>query len=182
MDIMTIFPSLENVVRAMNLPTDVAVRKTLSNLSRRESANLVKQLMKDNKYNKDLLAIDRMFIKVGNIPFSYRTESLGGVQRTTSLNISGVARIRQGELVFFMGPRGGGKSSLLKIIGGEILPRPEDVSGSSHGNRKGGRCFVPSHLRVLHVSSPIFFDDTLLSNLVFGVPDGCEDGRAERVE
>lgn len=182
LDVMTMFPSQENVVRAMNLPTDVASRRALNILSRRESRLLVESMS-----NTDLqdggppIVIDRMCIEVGDIPFVYSTTNSATVTvRRTSLNISGIARIALGEVAFLMGPRGGGKGSVLKIIGGEILPKAEAVGGRCDAN-KPGRCFVPPHLWTLHVSSPIFFGGSLLANLSFGVASGDEDGTPERV-
>merc|ERR1719215_1908111 len=103
----------------MNLPTDVATRKELNLLSRQESSRLIHAISKtDSPRGRPSHIIDKMFIKVGNIPFTYSTTNIStGTTRRTKLNINGMAQIHQGEVVFFMGPRGGGKGSLLKIIG-----------------------------------------------------------------
>eukprot|EP00747_Dinoflagellata_sp_TGD_P084796 gnl/TRDRNA2_/TRDRNA2_162652_c4_seq6.p1 gnl/TRDRNA2_/TRDRNA2_162652_c4~~gnl/TRDRNA2_/TRDRNA2_162652_c4_seq6.p1 ORF type:complete len:473 (+),score=84.71 gnl/TRDRNA2_/TRDRNA2_162652_c4_seq6:103-1521(+) len=59
-----------------------------------------------------------------------------------------------------LGPPGQGKSTMLKILGGVILPPDPDADSS----------FVPAHLRVLHISlQPMFARDTLMKNLIYGV-------------
>jgi len=86
--------------------------------------------------------------------------------------LQGRLHIEQGQLVSLVGPRGGGKSTLLKVIGGAMLP---EFDGSTS-------FFVPGHLRVLHIGSePTFFRGTLYANLTFGVSSGDPDGRIERV-
>jgi len=78
--------------------------------------------------------------------------------------------VHQGTLCSLVGPRGEGKSTLLKIIGGVILPQP-------------GSFFIPSHLRVLHMSTePLFFLGSLYENLTFGVTPGDPDGDLDRVK
>jgi len=68
------------------------------------------------------------------------------------------------------GPKGEGKSTLLKLIGGVILPKPSEGF------------FVPAHLRILHVSEEaLFFVGDLYENLVFGVQKNDPDGDRERV-
>jgi len=43
------------------------------------------------------------------------------------------------------------------------------------------RFFLPSHLRVLHVSSALFYTGSLLGNLTFGVKEGDPDAEVGRV-
>jgi ABC-type lipoprotein export system ATPase subunit len=65
--------------------------------------------------------------------------------------------INQGHLVVLVGHRGQGKSTILRLLGGVLLPDSGDL-------------FIPSHLRVIHVmAEPIFFTMTLLENLRYGV-------------
>eukprot|EP00928_Gymnodinium_smaydae_P016356 TRINITY_DN1611_c0_g2_i1.p1 TRINITY_DN1611_c0_g2~~TRINITY_DN1611_c0_g2_i1.p1 ORF type:complete len:1123 (-),score=239.49 TRINITY_DN1611_c0_g2_i1:90-3059(-) len=86
-------------------------------------------------------------------------------------NLSGDLCIQQGSFAALVGPRGEGKTTLLKILGGVILPNPEQ-----------GLLFIPSHLRVLHVSpEAIFFRGSLLENLTFGVSPGDQDAATPRV-
>jgi ABC-type multidrug transport system fused ATPase/permease subunit len=75
--------------------------------------------------------------------------------------------IEQGRLVALISKRGQGKSTLLKVLGGVLLP--------------DGSMYMPTHLRVLHVhQEPMFFDTTLLENLTYGVPSAGL-GNIERV-
>lgn len=81
-------------------------------------------------------------------------------------------------MVFLLGPPKGGKSTLLKLLGGELLPDPQRLKGSGGD----GVFFVPSHLRVLHVTStPLFFDGSLLTNLTFGADGPISDRSLDRV-
>merc|ERR1740139_188024 len=94
--------------------------------------------------------------------------TVGAKPGRQTFDTSGLLELPQGKLVALVGPKGEGKSTLLKILGGVILPKPECL-------------FIPSHLRVLHISAePLFFKGTLFQNLTFGV--SCEaDGKLERV-
>jgi len=85
--------------------------------------------------------------------------------------IKGSMEIPQGSMVGLVGARAGGKTTLLKLFSGSLLPT------------KPGCVFVPSHLRVLNVSpDPLFYKGSLYDNLKFGVekPDD-PDGSMERV-
>lgn len=183
LDISTIFPAMENIFISMNLPTDVAHRKMVNRKIRKETANLRNQLHEEDKLksnpNRSMpVPCDRMRMKLGNLTFTYHTSSPSGGERTTVLNQKGLLDIQQGWLTCLVGPRGGGKTTLLKLIGGEILPNPDDIGGASPS---GGQFHVPSHLRTLHVSGPMFFEGSILDNLLFGVATGDDDGRRDRV-
>merc|ERR1711972_1273501 len=71
-------------------------------------------------------------------------------------------RIRQGSLVYLVGPHGGGKSLLLQLMA--LRTYLSEMGGEQP-------VFVPSHLRVVYVpSEPLFFSDrTLLDNLRLGL-------------
>jgi ABC-type multidrug transport system fused ATPase/permease subunit len=77
----------------------------------------------------------------------------------------------QGALVTLVGEAGEGKSTVMRLLGSQILP-------------KSGDMFIPSHLRTLHVSlEPQFFFDTLYANLTYGVTkENKEDGALNRVK
>eukprot|EP00747_Dinoflagellata_sp_TGD_P123274 gnl/TRDRNA2_/TRDRNA2_173788_c2_seq1.p1 gnl/TRDRNA2_/TRDRNA2_173788_c2~~gnl/TRDRNA2_/TRDRNA2_173788_c2_seq1.p1 ORF type:complete len:232 (-),score=30.50 gnl/TRDRNA2_/TRDRNA2_173788_c2_seq1:62-712(-) len=77
--------------------------------------------------------------------------------------------IEQGQMIALVGPAEQGKSTVLKIIGSVVLPKP-------------GGFFVPAHLRALHVSNePLFFLGSLFDNLAFGVLEGDADRDSSRV-
>merc|ERR1712232_329283 len=84
--------------------------------------------------------------------------------------------IDQSSLVALIGPKGSGKSTVLKIFGSVIIPRPpKDVDDF-------GGCFVPSHLRTLHVTGePIFFHASLFENITFGCDEATTDNQLDRV-
>merc|ERR1719161_2888864 len=82
--------------------------------------------------------------------------------------VAGTFEIQQGTMVALVSQRGGGKTTMLKVLGGVLLPE----SG----------LHLPPHLRVLHISGdPHFFEGTLRQNLTFGCMPGSEDGSLERV-
>merc|ERR1711865_1210946 len=113
-----------------------------------------------------------MPIVVGNVDHVYRTKSwhAEGAMFVTAMNHRGIIEIQQSEFVCLVGPKGGGKATIVKIIGGEILPSTEGITADpGNPNSPGSHFFVPSHLRVLHVHAPLFFHGTLMANLVFGV-------------
>lgn len=176
LDISTIMPALENVVRHMNFPLDMPDRKKLNRARRQMSIQLTKQLMLTQDA---LLPVDRMPILIGNLQFTFNTQFGADGEHITQLNHSGVLRIEQGTFACLIGPTGGGRSTLLKLLGAHLLPAPEDLS--SELSSAGSTFFVPSHLRVLHVSRPMFFYGSLIENLTYGVHPGHSDGRIERV-
>jgi len=113
-------------------------------------------------------------IMLANPSFSY-SRGRGDDGEEISMNRQGKLEIKQGQLVSLVGKRGEGKSTLLKILGGVVLPKSSE-SGDD------GVFFVPSHLRVLHVSEEtIFFDGTLMENMLFGTTDTDPDARISRV-
>eukprot|EP00928_Gymnodinium_smaydae_P033519 TRINITY_DN23993_c0_g1_i1.p1 TRINITY_DN23993_c0_g1~~TRINITY_DN23993_c0_g1_i1.p1 ORF type:complete len:847 (-),score=151.78 TRINITY_DN23993_c0_g1_i1:26-2566(-) len=129
----TVLPSLERMVHLMNLPMDLEYRMGL-NLDCRERT----------KKWMETTALD-------NIPL--RAERLAGVR--------GELEIAQGQFVYLAGPSGGGKSEVLQLLGGCLLP---DFLGDK------GYAFVPSHLKLIFIGdSPMFFHGTLFENLIFGV-------------
>eukprot|EP00746_Dinoflagellata_sp_MGD_P121938 gnl/MRDRNA2_/MRDRNA2_56967_c0_seq1.p1 gnl/MRDRNA2_/MRDRNA2_56967_c0~~gnl/MRDRNA2_/MRDRNA2_56967_c0_seq1.p1 ORF type:complete len:1042 (+),score=122.69 gnl/MRDRNA2_/MRDRNA2_56967_c0_seq1:93-3128(+) len=94
----------------------------------------------------------------------------GSIAAADGVGIKGSTfKFAQGKLVTLIGSSGEGKSTMLKLLSGVLLP-------------ESGYVMIPPHLRVLHCSQePIFFCDTLYNNLTYGVPKGDPDGRIERV-
>eukprot|EP00404_Azadinium_spinosum_P027879 CAMPEP_0180668386 /NCGR_PEP_ID=MMETSP1037_2-20121125/62899_1 /TAXON_ID=632150 /ORGANISM="Azadinium spinosum, Strain 3D9" /LENGTH=531 /DNA_ID=CAMNT_0022697115 /DNA_START=145 /DNA_END=1736 /DNA_ORIENTATION=+ len=78
--------------------------------------------------------------------------------------------VMQGSLVAIVGRRSEGKSTLLKILGGVLLP-------------VGGTYFTPPHLRMFYVpAEPLFIHGTLRDNLTFGLQsDDTKDGDLQRI-
>eukprot|EP00746_Dinoflagellata_sp_MGD_P061519 gnl/MRDRNA2_/MRDRNA2_26018_c0_seq1.p1 gnl/MRDRNA2_/MRDRNA2_26018_c0~~gnl/MRDRNA2_/MRDRNA2_26018_c0_seq1.p1 ORF type:complete len:259 (-),score=34.80 gnl/MRDRNA2_/MRDRNA2_26018_c0_seq1:510-1247(-) len=64
--------------------------------------------------------------------------------------------VSQGTLIALVGPPGKGKTTLLKLLGGALLP-------------DDGEIHVPPHLRVFHVSpDALFIEGSLMKNLTLG--------------
>eukprot|EP00747_Dinoflagellata_sp_TGD_P016497 gnl/TRDRNA2_/TRDRNA2_125160_c1_seq1.p1 gnl/TRDRNA2_/TRDRNA2_125160_c1~~gnl/TRDRNA2_/TRDRNA2_125160_c1_seq1.p1 ORF type:complete len:326 (+),score=54.34 gnl/TRDRNA2_/TRDRNA2_125160_c1_seq1:103-978(+) len=115
------------------------------------------------------LPLDYLPITVSNIDFSYDDDFDDSTPDEQAFNSSGELYVEQGQLVAILGPPEGGKSTILKLLGGVVLPKP-------------GGFFVPAHLRVLHVvTQPYFYAGSLFENLVFGIVGDDPDGRMERV-
>lgn len=199
LEMNSILPSMERVVVLMNLPTDTRCRKDLSNVLREETRKMRVEMAEKYPETK-LPRMDLMPILVGNMRFSY--VSLGTMnngeegEHLNPVNLNGMFELNQGELVCLFGPKGGGKSTLLKILGGDILPTMADLGapGASRRSPRGdledvqpvstscpGRFFVPAHLRVIYVSEALFVRGTLHTNLSFGCQPGDADASMERV-
>jgi ABC-type multidrug transport system fused ATPase/permease subunit len=87
--------------------------------------------------------------------------------------LHGNVSVHQGQMIVLIGPAGEGKSTLLKLIAGAILPTVCQEHCS---------LFVPSHLRLVHVATEaLFLPVTLYENLVLGVVPGTKDGDMDRV-
>jgi len=77
--------------------------------------------------------------------------------------------LRQGSLVALVGSRGEGKTTLVRLLGGILLPTK-------------GIYFVPPHLRIFHMpQEPLFMHGTLRENLTFGLPQDDVDGDLDRM-
>lgn len=117
--------------------------------------------------------VDGLAIVFGNINFSYCSKG-SGRKRETVLVFNGVLEIQQGTLAMIVGPPSEGKTTVLKLLGGALIPSLTDL-------RPDSRYFVPSHLHLLHVSGYLFFEGTLMANLTFGIHEELDDGNTERV-
>lgn len=160
-DILEAGPALINLTHFLNRPTDSRRKLEISRSLQQAS---VEKCLKDyeERSPSPFAPYDTLHISCCNIDLP-----AGGIQMKGSLEVS------QGEFVIIVGASGSGMSSLMKVLGGRWLPIDKDLGFNSF--------FVPSHLRVLHVASPLFFDESLMQNLTFGVADGDEDGNPERV-
>eukprot|EP00746_Dinoflagellata_sp_MGD_P007118 gnl/MRDRNA2_/MRDRNA2_114051_c0_seq1.p1 gnl/MRDRNA2_/MRDRNA2_114051_c0~~gnl/MRDRNA2_/MRDRNA2_114051_c0_seq1.p1 ORF type:complete len:935 (+),score=199.99 gnl/MRDRNA2_/MRDRNA2_114051_c0_seq1:115-2919(+) len=175
LDLQNVFPALGHIVTFMNLPTDVKKRMELSryrrshgNKQRAEMRAKKKDGKKDDtssslaiKEKKSL--VDLLEIQMESVTYEY---DVAGTLNNSLGKLS--FNLPQGSFTTFVGHRGKGKTTLLKILGGVLLP--------------ADGIFIPPHLRVLHISEqPLFFEGTMMENLTFGVHPGDEDGRIERV-
>jgi ATPase subunit of ABC transporter with duplicated ATPase domains len=93
---------------------------------------------------------DQIPIRVKNLSFFYHGE-------TVFENVN--FEVDQGVLAAVTGKRSQGKYTLLQILGQVQVP-PK------------GMCFIPSHLRVLHIAPTLYFlEGSVRYNLFFGIID-----------
>jgi len=174
LDMQGAFPALARMVVLLNLPTYMGQLRAL-NRHRRHITKEQRQteLRKMSAMKVDTIApVDKLRIQIENVEFAYLRRYQDAVSDLSAhMNCKGSLTVEQGKLVALIGPQGGGKSTLLKLLGGVILPE----AGR-------GILFVLSHLRVLHVSAvPMFFKGTLYQNMAFGVMPGTEDARLDHI-
>jgi len=175
LEMATVFPKLDRVVTFLNWKTDVDHRMKL-NRSRRAKTHKMRKQLSEVYGNDGYNFMDVLPICAENFTFEYEGFD---PQHCTTIQLTGRIDIPQGHFVCLMGAPGHGKSSLLKVLGGAILPQlnqAEIESGESTSS------FVPDHLRVLHVAPfPCFFSGTLYENLTFGLKQGDVDAHPDRV-
>lgn len=175
-EINSILPGLERVVILMNLPTDLPDRRKVLRHLVSASRGMRSIMETDNPTKKLMLDDMPLFLKGPLIEFAVKSQQGEFFIRKVALQLKGELYIHQGEFIALVGLHGHGKSSILKMFGGELLP--------GEGNLPG--FFVPPHLRVLHVGTePGLFHGTLYDNLIFGVADGGvhgQDADPERVK
>eukprot|EP00747_Dinoflagellata_sp_TGD_P156422 gnl/TRDRNA2_/TRDRNA2_177661_c6_seq1.p1 gnl/TRDRNA2_/TRDRNA2_177661_c6~~gnl/TRDRNA2_/TRDRNA2_177661_c6_seq1.p1 ORF type:complete len:903 (+),score=134.69 gnl/TRDRNA2_/TRDRNA2_177661_c6_seq1:44-2710(+) len=157
--IMSTFPSLEFITFLMNLPTDVFGRKR--DIEQRIRYTLVLRDEVGQSLDNSI-AIDVIPIRFAPFKFNYTDE--------VKLEVVEPFEIPQGELVAFVGPRGEGKTTLIKILGNVLHPKGDSIG-----------VLLSCTMRVIHVmSEPIFFAGTLMENLRFGA-HGEEDSNEQRI-
>lgn len=159
-----VVPALTRICMILNAPSDLDIRLQNERANRRETTLKRTELAK--RY--PTAALNHVKILVKDIVFKFGS---GFGRRDGQTVFSGTVEIEQNTMVCFIGPEGQGKSTLMRLLGGAIVP-----------TLLRGSLFVPSHLRVLHVmSEPLFFRGTMLYNLTFG----ClaeDDANTERVQ
>mmetsp|Transcript_91117 Transcript_91117/g.199587 ORF Transcript_91117/g.199587 Transcript_91117/m.199587 type:complete len:972 (+) Transcript_91117:251-3166(+) len=169
-DMQQALPGLQRIVFLLNLTTDHHDRTSIAVQNAESALILMSQMQNSIPVGERM---DALPIVVQDVRCSFLVRSsTGQILRSASLALRGDMSIDQGQFISFVGPVGGGKSSLLKVIGGTLLPQ----------SMAGMGFFVPSHLRILHVGNePTFFMGTLLENLTIGVRVGSSDGNPDRV-
>lgn len=163
-----VLPGLQRVAILLNLDTDLEARE-----------KMVKHMVTTTKAMEEAIirrtagevVLDRLPIYIKDIKFDYNLRGQDGVSclRSVQLNVSGRFMAEQGQFVALVGPRGGGKSTLLRVLGGVSVTGVTNLTGF----------FLPSHLKVLHVcADPILFRGSLYSNLTMmkKVGEDDEDG------
>lgn len=148
-------------------------RGTGGNVVKRQLA-LYNQTLSQDSWEVPLYTADLMSLYGTKISFAYPLQTGGGTYVLDQADF----QISQGKLVVVTGERGGGKATLLNLIGNVLLlPDCDDES-----TRGSSMLFVPPHTRVLHVGfvSQLVAELNLWENLCFGPSDG-EDETAERI-
>ena len=97
----------------------------------------------------------------------YNAEELSEYSLHKSLRNMNI-EIQQGKLVAIVGPKSGGKATVLRLIAGSVFPSQEEGGASLTGS-----CvFVPPHLRVVEVHESPFIlgpHETIYDNLIYGI-------------
>lgn len=180
-------PYLIKITRYLNLPIDLDKRMELNRKRRSMGEQLrvaARQAMdKERAAGKDLLgafAADYVPISVEGIGFSFESPSTIYHHSIDDKKGSGAPVFQQGiKNITFSFPQGSfvalvgsprdGKTTMMKILGSQLLPDTGDL-------------LIPPHLRALHISSPpAFFAESMYKNLTYGVGQGDRDGSPERV-
>jgi ABC-type bacteriocin/lantibiotic exporter with double-glycine peptidase domain len=185
LDIIGIFPALEVIVKVMNLPVDLEMRMKVSRGMQAKTASWAQRCTTAGWTDGGAI-VANMPILFEHLKFQYCTVSPAGCLRHKTLDLEGMFAINQGQLVCLLGPCRSGKSTMLKLMAGGILPSDmitvqttaEDREATPATDIPGTQreFFIPCHLRLLHASyPPIFFDGTLLENLAVGMPKSEEN-------
>lgn len=166
LDMQTCIDSLRHITIVLNQPTDLVERMLTTNKQRKTSLEMQREY-RERFPGQDHLT-DRMPILLQDIQFTY-TGSNHCLGQHSKVNLRGHIEMQQGTLSAFVGPHSEGKTTLLRILGSVMFPDK-------------GLCFVPSHLRVLHVTAETYFyRGTLLDNLTFGVDASNPDSSSAHV-
>lgn len=187
-------PYLHKIVKYMNLPIDLEKRmrlnrkrRTLGEAARKTARQTMVKAKKSGMKATGMYAADFVPISMNKLCYSHaalskpkrasQEEHIANDLQTDSakqapIDLKNITmEIPQGTLVALVGLPGHGKSTLMRVIGGQLIPDEGDL-------------LIPPHLRVLHISKhPMFFKDTLYNNLIYGISkEDKEDGSLERVK
>jgi len=139
------------ITELLNLPTSMKGMKRINRTRRRMTKELRQPevLAELRKKAGTRYGSDAMPIMLQNVSFTYK-----GPEDNVIDNVG--LEVNQGKLIAVVGPRRGGKSTFMKLLGHVLFPTE-------------GSFFVPSYLRILHVSEdPVLLDRSLWSNLAIG--------------
>eukprot|EP00929_Paragymnodinium_shiwhaense_P080068 TRINITY_DN41736_c0_g5_i1.p1 TRINITY_DN41736_c0_g5~~TRINITY_DN41736_c0_g5_i1.p1 ORF type:complete len:839 (-),score=137.69 TRINITY_DN41736_c0_g5_i1:136-2544(-) len=143
------FSKMWNVVKYMNFPTDLQQRMHVDTARHQRTDALLE--------GDEDVPFDKMQIHLKNVSFNYpQLGNLPVQPAVQGLNLS----FDQGHLIAVLGSCHSGRSTLMRLLGGVLLPTSGDV-------------FIPSHLRVLHVDEEVqVFDESIAFNAFFGMLNG----------
>lgn len=124
-----------------------------------------KHEVQDRKGAKTLL-VKKGEIQFGNVDFGYHE----GLDILNGFNLA----IKSGERVALVGPSGGGKSTIVKLLlrfydiqGGQIRIDGQDITSVTQDSLRTGIALVPQ--------DPILFHRSLLDNIRYARPDASQD-------
>jgi len=159
---------LVSISHCVHAPDDADQWKSFSEQLQKQEHRLMREAAACQRDTAHFFAIDILDICFNDFSYTYMDNTV--VRELGPLNFT----LQQGYFYAITGLPGVGKTTLLKYLGGTLLPV---------GNTCDGTLFVPPHLRVLNVTqAPLFFKGTLMENMTFGVHPGDEDGNLERVQ
>jgi ABC-type multidrug transport system fused ATPase/permease subunit len=159
--IATTYPALWRIVELMNVPSDSKKREEMVDF---RLAKTGEEFQKSKVANPGApFPMDCVPLSSQNLCYSYDRLSEPhdhhgqGAKKTPVWQVRDFTQsFTQGLSVAITGPSGSGKTTLLKILG-QILPPVE------------GTTFIPSHLRVLHVSAEVvLWPGSIAENVFFG--------------
>jgi len=164
MDLQMMIPEVERIVLLLNKETFLDDKMVIEKSAFEETKMLRDKLR--SKFEGSCL--DHEPLMVEDLKFELNS-GFGG--QSLKMSMAGKMEIEQGTLSCLVGRHGHGKSTMLRLLAGNVVPSNIE-----------GHLFVPSHLRVLHISmEPLFFEGTLLHNLTFGVKVP-QDGDLNRIK
>jgi len=163
MKISSVVGALQGVTELMNRKTNLMSWKTV-NRHRRENTKRARDAIVQDQCNSDhSFPTDLMTLNFKGVGFSFPS----GKAVLKGVDLS----VLQGSMVAIElgGDHGGGRQTFLRLIAHELFPSVGEV-------------FIPTHLRILHVSQePLILDGSMLQNLNFGC-NSDDDVNLERVE
>jgi len=197
-DIQTSFPALLRITKLLNMPSDDNQRMSWIRFRCDTSVKLVKEFYAEIygsqpiRYNSginskrnssadaDNVAIDMLPIWVKHLSLTHEhtrnsAKDISPNEIDPCFQLKGSVELKQGRLISIIGPHSQGKSTLLKVLGGAIMPDTESIERVE--------VFMPCHLRALHMTcEPTFFRGSLMDNITYGVRPGDPDGDKSRVK
>jgi ABC-type multidrug transport system fused ATPase/permease subunit len=144
-----VIESLRSITEFLNMPTESAFLQHHTKNRWDKTVRRIEVTMQESKLSDDDdPAADKVNLEMNNVSFAYEL----GKPVISNLN----AQFPQGKLIAVLGPRVSGKSTFLRVLAQELMP-------------KDGVAFVPLHLRVLYVTQePFMMNLSLWQNLTFG--------------
>lgn len=186
LQMLNTFPALERMIDFINRPSDTRARMVLTRRQHeytQQRRSMIQQELQQEGLLVGKALLDKVPIQIKNTSVHLRAldngagrqiRGSGALVRTTCMYFDNL-EIQQGQLVSFVGKRGMGKSTLLRLLGGSLLPTTIERDSDS-------MFFIPSHLRVLHVPpEAMFFKGNLYQVLTFGLAPQHPDADVERV-